>query len=1410
MDEIAQKWEHLTDIQRASVIELMAGRHHGNTFSALMNNFQQARNATETAMNSEGSAWREQQHYMKGIQFSLDRMRATFQEFSEVSIGSDFIKGAVDGAQSLLEILTKIVDSAGMLPLVLGGIGIARGIGRLGSSAMQGMIDNQMSRFGLHAPGEDPLAGFANWDTTGDVKKINLLTRAKEGAAKAGTKLGVTLKSIGSGLWAIGKAMLPLLLIAGAIKLVTWAHGKMVEAQTKTTRGFETMLDSAERYSSAKSEVESLRSELEEVSSRIDELNGKPSLTIIEQAELNKLARTSDELENQLAIAERIAEVERKGTISSFERNANSTFSNRELREMAEDGGFTTTLGINSLSQEERKALYNRAEAGDSEAREQIRSSNVTATDALKQASSEYRDAKTAFEEAQRNFAEDDSKANKRVYEEASERFENAETQLNFTRNFVNEIFKTLSDVGNLEGDALVAFNAMGEAITDSLNVDLTAAEISAKNLERFFNSSSNRHIIDTLREMAKEAENGLDIDAVMRLNIDWESHGIDISDLVQHVNDELNNVNIDINDGSAFLDLLDNTGTHYGMFLRDYANMIKEAELTVADIHKGLSEGTLFKETPMIKEFFDILEKLGLSTEESIEFMVKLGFVTTGTPDEDISKMLVGIEGATNRVKNAIQATSSAMSALNNQSAGRSLSIDTFNSLQEQYGNIHTAVEYVNGSMQLNRERTLELVKARNQEETAMVKVNKAQAQSRYARNATEIRRLRNELRGLNNEHQILAGQARIDYLVNAQSDILAEIAGYNLLIASMDEATNSYHNWLAAKGQSLGVSEKLSEAIDAFSVLRNLWTEGHEAFGRIGNDKVLAAVDFMLPDHIDHADRQALNAYLDSISHFFRFDESGNKIGMDIYNFMRSAEVAGLVQEIDGDFVINPNVKMQDFADKLDIPLSLVRAFFAEMREFGGDFSWFDESIKSLGDLEVAAHQAIDTLSEMTEVDIDFRFDYSEFGEAKYQIAQMNADLKEMTTGRDLMIKAEADPSAIEAMNTVILRTIVNRQLLERPLFMSVDTSMLDEDVANSVALMQQLYSLVEQYDQQVAIGGDTTRLEAAIEDVFSLIQEDRSDVRLGFEAEGIESVESIIGLMKSIEDIDTLVKFGIDIDAVTEYDPQDLTASVIFTTEHSAVDAFMSRNFDIEATVYHTHIETNSPPSATSSRGSGGRPRVNGTANLRGTAYANGNWGTERSERPLVGELGQELVVVGSRWYTVGDRGAEFTNIPKGAIIFNHKQTEEIFRNGFVSSGGGRGKSYASGNAYAQGTAHVRGGISISNAQNSSGQSSFTSTVGQSQQAINSANNATKAVEAAHHSAGDALKALAEYFDFIEIRLKVLERATRRAERLIKNAISLAQAQEKTSTTLAKVQAQIQAAREAYERYTAHSQW
>jgi hypothetical protein len=93
---------------------------------------------------------------------------------------------------------------------------------------------------------------------------------------------------------------------------------------------------------------------------------------------------------------------------------------------------------------------------------------------------------------------------------------------------------------------------------------------------------------------------------------------------------------------------------------------------------------------------------------------------------------------------------------------------------------------------------------------------------------------------------------------------------------------------------------------------------------------------------------------------------------------------------------------------------------------------------------------------------------------------------------------------------------------------------------------------------------------------------------------------------------------------------------------------------------------------------SHGGGGYSRS--SSDFTGNANAHGTWGSTASSKTLTGELGRELVVRGNKFFTVGDHGAEFADIRKGDIVFNHRQTESLLKYGKINS---RGHALANGN-------------------------------------------------------------------------------------------------------------------------------
>ena len=132
MDELSQKWENLSDIQQATITELMAGKHQGNVFASLMTNFDTAREALDASLNSSGSAMREHAKWSESLEARLNKLKSTWQSLSQTFMKSDFLKGVLDGVIALVNGLDKLIDTFGVLPTLVGGFAIFKSFGNKG------------------------------------------------------------------------------------------------------------------------------------------------------------------------------------------------------------------------------------------------------------------------------------------------------------------------------------------------------------------------------------------------------------------------------------------------------------------------------------------------------------------------------------------------------------------------------------------------------------------------------------------------------------------------------------------------------------------------------------------------------------------------------------------------------------------------------------------------------------------------------------------------------------------------------------------------------------------------------------------------------------------------------------------------------------------------------------------------------------------------------------------------------------------------------------------------------------------------------------------------------------------------------------------------------------------------------
>lgn len=209
------------------------------------------------------------------------------------------------------------------------------------------------------------------------------------------------------------------------------------------------------------------------------------------------------------------------------------------------------------------------------------------------------------------------------------------------------------------------------------------------------------------------------------------------------------------------------------------------------------------------------------------------------------------------------------------------------------------------------------------------------------------------------------------------------------------------------------------------------------------------------------------------------------------------------------------------------------------------------------------------------------------------------------------------------------------------------------------------------------------------------------------------------------------------------------------------------------------------------------------------LLGTAHASGTLSnspnlkdslkTKKDEVALTGEVGEELVVSGNRWFTTGSNGAEFANIPAGSVVFNSKQTKELFSQGFTKSRGKGNPSLPGLPAFLEGSAFAAGsgGGGFRGGASSSSSSKKKSSGSSSSKKESSSNNSSS-------SNSSSEKETENLVDFIKILYDRVSRLSDLAEKAIDRAVGLVNKQAKATDAIDKVRNEISTAQQVANEY------
>ena len=135
-DNIVKKDKELGTNNLNLLLETIAGKNRANIAASILQNGDMLRSVYEDAQNSEGSAEKELNSYLDSIDGKMAQLENRAQEFWFKVIDSETIKNGIDLLSTLLKGATDFVDTVGLLPTILTGIGAALSFKNVGRDKM--------------------------------------------------------------------------------------------------------------------------------------------------------------------------------------------------------------------------------------------------------------------------------------------------------------------------------------------------------------------------------------------------------------------------------------------------------------------------------------------------------------------------------------------------------------------------------------------------------------------------------------------------------------------------------------------------------------------------------------------------------------------------------------------------------------------------------------------------------------------------------------------------------------------------------------------------------------------------------------------------------------------------------------------------------------------------------------------------------------------------------------------------------------------------------------------------------------------------------------------------------------------------------------------------------------------------
>ena len=278
--DLSLQWNNLSSDQQKYIALTSAGQNQLKNFTALMKNFEVAINATETAMDSAGSAEKENEKVLDSISKKLSILQSEFQQLVIGEGGlQEFAKTILDIGIGLLKFANSDIGKVVISVTALG----------LGFKALYPTIMKTSESLAIHAL-------MANGMTAENAKLIF----SNMSLAQSFELVATTWLMTPMGMATVAVASIGLLAVAGS----------------KATKTFEELADAlnstSDAYKQEKANTESLTQSLNDVRKQIEEINAQNGANITDEKQLDLLEKEEASLTRQLAIQKQKEESARR------------------------------------------------------------------------------------------------------------------------------------------------------------------------------------------------------------------------------------------------------------------------------------------------------------------------------------------------------------------------------------------------------------------------------------------------------------------------------------------------------------------------------------------------------------------------------------------------------------------------------------------------------------------------------------------------------------------------------------------------------------------------------------------------------------------------------------------------------------------------------------------------------------------------------------------------------------------------------------------------------------------------------------------------------------------------------------------------------------------------------------------